>query len=247
MGVSRPYRRTVRPFADGEYSEGGRWMYVEHSAYAKDAEHYIRAFGIIHKDLIELFDYIEPADANLMCYSYRIHELLTRACIEIEANLKAILVENGYSKSGNWTMEDYRKVERSHRLSSYKVKLPTWQGTTHTRLPFADWKAGGGLRWYQDYNAAKHDRHGDFVRANFSALLDAVTGLVALRCAQFFNAGASPGGYLILNGPNDGFDETLDDYYRVALPRDWPAAERYDFDWQSIKDEADPFQSYAFA
>jgi hypothetical protein len=54
--------------------------------------------------------YVEPADKNLECYSYRIHALLLRACIELEANCKAILKENGYSKGGNWKIDDYKKI-----------------------------------------------------------------------------------------------------------------------------------------
>jgi hypothetical protein len=38
---------------------------------------------------IEAVDYVEPADQNLNTYSFRIHELLMRACIEVEANCKA--------------------------------------------------------------------------------------------------------------------------------------------------------------
>src|SRR5262245_53611429 len=90
----------------------------------------------IQKDMLELFDFIEPADTNLPCYSYRIHELFMRTCIEIEANFKAILTENGYSRSGDWNMNDYRKTETSHLLSAYLVKFPVWQGNQHTRQPF---------------------------------------------------------------------------------------------------------------
>ena len=74
---------------------------------------YIRAFLLIQKDLLELFDYVEPADQNLDCYSYRIHELHMRACIEVEAHCKAILSENNYvnpDKSSEWwNVKDYRK------------------------------------------------------------------------------------------------------------------------------------------
>ena len=129
MGVSRPFRRTCRQFADGEYSEGGRYKYIYHKKFASDPEHYTRAFSIIQKDLLEIFDYIEPSDINLRCYSFRLHELFMRACIEVEANFKAILVENGYTKSGDLNMGDDRKTEASHRLSAFEVKFPVWHGS----------------------------------------------------------------------------------------------------------------------
>ena len=152
MAVGSPYRRTVRQFLDGSYSEGGRWMYVTHPKYPQSPEHYIRAFLLLQQDLLRLFDFIEPDDANLGSYSFRTHELLLRSCVEVEANCKAILKENEYPKGGNWDMRDYRKVELSHRLSSYQVKIPIWHGQMSIRRPFQPWSLGGTLPWYTAYN-----------------------------------------------------------------------------------------------
>ena len=88
MAITRPFFRTCRPFADGEY-ESEHSAYIRHPLYAKSPEHYTRAFLLIEKDVQTLFDYVEPADQNLHCYSFRIHELLLRTCVEIEANFKA--------------------------------------------------------------------------------------------------------------------------------------------------------------
>jgi hypothetical protein len=118
VGIARPFRRTCRAFSNGSYSEGGRWGYVVHPAYAVDPPHYIRAQQVIQKDFINLLEYIEPADANLSAFSIRVHELLLRSAAEVEGNLKAILKENGYTKAGDLTMTDYRKVEVSHRPAS---------------------------------------------------------------------------------------------------------------------------------
>jgi len=204
MGLSRPFRRTVRQFTDGSYAGGGRWRYIRHPRFGLDPEHYVRAFFVIQKDLLELFDYIEPADANLQCYSYRVHELFMRACIEVEANFKAILCENGYTRGGDWNMGDYRKCEASHSMSAYQIKLPVWQGAHHTLTPFSAWVTDSSLSWYQDYNAAKHSRHGNFAKANFANLLDAIGGLAALLSAQFWTEDFSPSaGVLALEGSWD--------------------------------------------
>jgi len=98
MAINRPYRRTCRQFVDGTYKGS---LYVKHPSFAQSPEHYVRAFLLILKDFQELFYYVEPADKNLSCYSYRIHALLLRACVEVEANCKAILKENGYSKASD--------------------------------------------------------------------------------------------------------------------------------------------------
>ena len=133
MPVVRPFRRTCRQFVDGHYSEGGRWMYVLHPRFAREPEHYVRAAMLIQKDLQELFEYVEPSDVNCNCYSNRIHALHMRTCIEVEANCKAILTENGYTRAGDWNMGDYRRLEATHLLSGYEISLPIWRGTRGVR------------------------------------------------------------------------------------------------------------------
>ena len=121
MPVDRPFRRTCRQLVDGSYLHNGNGRYVCHSRYAVAGRQYVRAFMLLQKDVLELFDYVEPADINLPCYSYRIHELHMRTCIEVEAHCKAILSENSYrGNSNDWTMNDYRKLDRTHHLSSMK-------------------------------------------------------------------------------------------------------------------------------
>lgn len=249
MAQNKPFKRTCRQFTGGSYTEGGRWRYVLHQEFAKDPEHYVRAFTIIQKDLIDLFDYIEPADTNLACYSYRIHALFMRTCIEVEANCKAILSENGYSKPGDLNMEDYKKLDSTHRLSSYRVRFPVWRGGKHTLEPYVSWASKAALPWYKAYHAAKHDRHDEFRQANFGNLLDAVSGLVAILSAQFntWDFSPSPPG-LALDGISDipGFDSAIGAYFQVHFPDDWPDADRYNFDWDTLKATASPFQSLTF-
>jgi hypothetical protein len=249
MSISRPYRRTCRQFIDGEYTEGGRWEYMVHPRFAQSPAQYIRAFLILLKDLQLLFDYVEPADKNLTCYSYRIHSLLLRACVEIEANCKAILKENGYSKSRNWKMYDYRKIEKTHLLSAYEVRVPNWNGTDGTRSPFSAWSTeSGSLPWYQAYNATKHDRHSAFEEATFEHLIDACCGLLVILSAQFGTNDFSPGSVPIaLEGPSDGMKSGIGGYFRVGFPTNWPKELQYDFDWQKLKGEADPFQEFDYS
>jgi hypothetical protein len=248
MPVNRPYRRTCRQFVDGEYTEGGRGQYMLHPKFAESPEHYVRAFLIILKDLQELFDYIEPADKNLNCYSYRVHALLLRACVEVEANCKAILKENGYSKSGDWNMSDYKKIEKTHILSSYEVKIPNWSGTEAIRRPFSAWSTGATLPWYQAYNITKHDRHSAFQEATFRHLIDACCGLLAILSAQFETNDFSPSDTLLsVGGPADGMESGIGGFFRVRFPANWPNELRYDFNWQTLMNEADPFQNIDYS
>ncbi len=248
MSISRPYRRTCRQLADGSYANSGHGKYVEHAKYAKVPEHYVRAFLLIQKDLIELFDYLEPAEQNLGSYSFRIHELLLRACIEVEANCKAILLENGYAKkSDDLTMNDYKKIDASHKLSEYSIRMPIWTGAHGTRKPFSGWATSGTLRWYQTYNATKHDRQAEFKNATFENMLDAVSGCLAVLSAQFRDHDFSPqSGALLLEGGSDGMSDAIGGYFRVGFPQSWPSSERYDFDWSTLEKLSDPFQDYRY-
>jgi hypothetical protein len=249
MSINRPYRRTCRQFVDGSYSEGGRSGYILHPKFAQAPGHYIRAFLLLLKDLQELFDYIEPADGNLSVYSYRIHALLLRACVEVEANCKAILKENEYTKKNkrgediDLNMEDYKKINFTYRLSSYQVKIPYWSGTKDSRSPFSAWSTGSPLSWYEAYNATKHDRYVEFKEATFDHLLDACCGVLVILSAQFETNDFSPGNTLLaLEGPNDGMESGIGGYFRVKFPDDWPLELRYEFDWQKLRNETDPFQ-----
>jgi hypothetical protein len=187
MGLARPFRRTCRQFADGEYAEGGRSGYIEHEQFASAPLQYIRAFTILQKDVLELFEYIEPSDINGCTYSYRTHQLLMRICIEIEANFKAIFSDNRYYPS-NPNANVYKKLNASHRLSSFNIKLPVWHGIRNVRQPYSAWALGGSLSWYTAYNNAKHNRHAEFEKANFDYVVDAVCGLVAILSSQFYTS-----------------------------------------------------------
>jgi hypothetical protein len=216
-----------------------------HPDFANEPLHYTRAFEIIQKDLLELFDYIEPADKNVSCYSYRIHALHMRACIEVEANFKAILAENGYSTKGNWNMNDYMKLDKTHHLSAYAVKNPIWQGKRHTRKPFASWKKGKSPDWYTAYNDAKHDRHVKFSRANLQNLVDAICGLVALLSSQFYVWHFSPSGAVRslagIGGPSV-LDVAIGGFFHVQFPRNYSKAELYNFDWEVLMKTPNPIE-----
>jgi hypothetical protein len=250
MGLAKPFRRTCRQLADGSYAHGGNGRYVTHPAYAKSPEHYVRAFLVLQKDLQELFDYVEPSDQNLTCHSFRIHELLMRGCMEVEASCKAILTENRVPLRENANMMDYRKLEGSHKLSGYEVSVPTWHGTGSKRKPFANWAnppADQALPWYQAYNTTKHNRATNFHEATFEHMLDAVCAVVVLLSSQFCTEDFSKIDFLSsVSGDTDGMTNAIGGYFRVAFPA-WPEDERYEFDWRTLKDEDDPFMNFPYA
>lgn len=246
MGLSKPYKRTVRQLSDGSYSNSGNSGYIKHPDYANSPEKYIRAFLLIQSDIQKLFEYIEPVDKNKRAYSYRIHELFVRVCIEVEANCRAILLENGYRKRNDLNMSDYCLIEETHKLSGYEVVLPRWDGKYGSYKPFSRWAENKNLHWYQYYNGVKHDIHSNFRHANIKNLVEATCGLVALLSAQFLNEDFSPSaGYLTLEGSGDGMETLVGGYFRVKYPT-WDKDDRYDFEWQSIKSEKDLIQCHDY-
>jgi len=249
---TKPFHRNYRGIKAGTNSGYSGWAYIIDRDYASAPEHYVRAFLLIQNDLGRLFEFIEPAGENLPAYSYRTHELLIRTCIEIEANFKAILRENTYNpkdKNGNaipekrWNIHNYRIVNKTHHLSSYRVHVPIWAGSQGTFTPFAEWNAGQELTWYKAYNKSKHDRHDQFKLANLESLLNAVAGLLVLLSSQFRTETFSPASSsLAISGYEyyDG-DSALGGFFRIDFPDDWSDDELYEFNWSELKDESHRF------
>ncbi len=248
MCLLKPYKRTVRQLIDGSYSNGGNSNYIKHPDYAESPERYIKSFLLIQSDILKLFEYIEPVDKNKEAYSYRVHELFIRVCIEIESNFKAILRENGYSKaSSKLSMRDYKLIEKSHKLSEYEVVLPRWEGKFGRYLPYKNWTIDKNLHWYTHYNNVKHDIHTNFKHANIKNLVEASCGLAALISSQFLNQDFSANeDYLVLNGMGDGMESTIGGMFRVKYPT-WKDSERYGFIWNEIKKQADVIQCYKYS
>ncbi len=203
---------------------------------------------------MELLESVEPADVNLKTYSLRSADLLIRTCIEVEANLTAVLRANKYTKQGRLNMaDDYVKVEQSHFLSQYEVQFPYWEGSQRTRKPFEPWAAGSyqALPWYQAYNQVKHDRSEGLPLATFRHLTDAWCGLGAILTAQFLFEDFSPGlDALALEGNGGVFDSAYEpaigSFLGVRLPHNVPLADCYEFVWSDIREQANPFERFDF-
>ncbi len=228
------------------------WAYIEDQRYANSGKNYIQSYQLIEKDIINLFEYIEPSDINLKTYSHRIHSLIIRLCIDIESNFKAILEENEYHrKTDDLNMSDYQKIYKTHKLSSYEIKIKNWHGENFIYQPFQSWdvnisdtKTMKSLEWYQNYNIIKHNKHKEFQLANLENLLLAASGLVVLLCSQFGtqNLSDTPRVRGISSGEDDYFTHCQSDIFKVKFPNDFSDDEKYNFDWTVLSKEKNPFQ-----
>lgn len=252
MAFPKPFHRNVRGMKPGPNAGYSGWAFIEDPDYAENAAHYTRALLLILDDLKSIFDYVEPSDEGKAAFSYRIHALLMRTCIEIEANLKAILEANVFSPQvgRSLTIRDFRRIDVTHHLSSYEAVLPIWNGVAPTIRPFEPWRSVRGLSapqgvplgWYQAYNASKHSRQQAFKQANLWTLIEAVAGLLIVVTAQFktvtFDAG--PDHLIMSSGPHP-HEHSIGELFRIKYPDDWADHEMYEFDWATLKTQADRF------
>ncbi|GHU62217.1 hypothetical protein FACS189445_5020 [Spirochaetia bacterium] len=243
MAFNKPFRRNYRPNLNCSDER-----YIKDPDYALlPPEHYIRAFLLIQSDMKKMFEYIEPSKESLKTYSYRIHELLLRTCIEVEANFKAIFKDNTFSTDEKkWNISYYKKINITHHLDDYTVKIPIWAGSDRTFTPFADWKdkTENSLFWYKAYNESKHDRQKNFKQANFKNLVNAIAGLFVLLSSQFRFEDFAP--------PAPSISRTADQYivpstgignfFIIEFPHDWKDEEKYDFNWIELEKEDKRFE-----
>lgn len=247
MGQAQPYYRICRPFTNGCYLQNVESTYLRDPRYAADRSHLIRAYYLLEKDLLRAFDFIEPADSNLMVHSHELYEILLRACTEVETNAKAILRANNYTKQSNFNITDFFKLERACRLSEYRVTLPVWSGKQYSWQPFLNWQNSHTLEWYQDYNSVKHDRFVNFEHANLKNVLNAVTAVFILLFAQFHVLAFHPF-HVVTNYylPDNGRLSHERCFLQIELPNSWSDDENYEFDWNFLISQVCPFQIFSF-
>ncbi len=253
MNLEKPYKRIYRPNRKTENLYYHDAPYINNPIYAKSPERYVQSFLVLLKDFQELCEYVSIAEDNLLCYSIRIHSLLVRACIEIEANFKAILKENNYfpkTKKGKLKElkmgDDYIKVNKTHLLSKYSVKIPT---VNLEFSPFKKWDNNEELEWYKAYNQVKHDRHTEFKQANLKNLVNAICGLFILLSSQFgkHNFFSQKSVQEFDLGPNqDGFEPGgIGEFFYIKFPN-FSDSEKYNFDWYKIKSEENLFRDFNY-
>jgi hypothetical protein len=221
----------------GNYAENGTSNYVLRSDYADSARQYIRAAILLQDELYQLFEYVEPDGKNFPTFSLKIQSLLMRISVEIEANFKAILRENKYRLPSTPNINTYHKLEGSHFLSQYEVRLLDFAPHAHTFRPFGSWADGPSLFWYSAYNKSKHDRIANFNVANFESVVTAASGLMAVIASQFYTYEFSDADNRVTwtNGTRSGFEPIAGGKFAVKFPSAVPVAHRYDFSHADIQ------------
>lgn len=257
MGLSKPFYRIARPKA---YILG----YVIDNRYASDRLQLSRAYISIEKELRRIFYFVEPAEENKNAFSFEMYSLLLRACTEVELNCKEIMEANGAISQGNFfTMKDYKKLEKSSLLSKYSAIYANWRQKNPSTnkveyvkkvfQPFANFDLfiNESPDWYQAYNKVKHNREENLECANLENCMNAVAAILILLYSQFGSRciesyGTNGLAWREIDNYDLNFD--ADVIFEICPPdiSDWQETELYDFDWEKIKVDSNPFEKFIF-
>lgn len=148
----------------------------------------VRSYNNLASAMADIFNVVEPDQKNKDVYGHRIRETLTIACTEVEYLFLQILKDNGYTPtSSRYSTNDYVKILPILKLSEYSTELKM-HPSMGAFSPFKNWNASkptDSLSWYSSYNAAKHDRGGNFHRASLGEMINAIAAVHILLESQY--------------------------------------------------------------
>jgi hypothetical protein len=170
-----------------------------------------RAYFLLGNDLLKIFEYIEPVQANEACYGHQVYQLFLRVCTEFESvcklacrRLKLDLKTNKSGENIEWKIHDYAKLNKypgcslvdecstsskTSTLSDYKFYFHDWVMNGGPICPLMSFNDGQdpSPSFYKKYNTVKHDREEAFKHANVGVLIQAFAGLIAALDWQGIN------------------------------------------------------------
>lgn len=147
----------------------------------------VNQLGALKRILLSIFDTTYPATNNLKTYGQNIKNLLVLACIEVETQLKGIFKANESTSKTNYTTKDYAKLKSILRLDKYQVRYPYYPQLKPFN-PFKNWSANSptiSIKWYDSYNAIKHNGELEFSRATLENAILAFSAVAILLKAQY--------------------------------------------------------------
>jgi len=156
-------------------------MSSPHEVLNQKRNQYEPAFHLLVRDFLRICEFIEPVDAHLQVYSYRLYELLLRACTEFESLSREIL------EAGNLNISDFVAIAPLLDLQRQNAIASFWRPVAAPLSPFKHWTpANVSLPWYQGYNAVKHKRNAEFSRVTLENVRDAICGVFIIMARLGF-------------------------------------------------------------
>ncbi len=239
---NRPHKRIYLP--------GVLPNYVEDPRYSNNMVEQIRIVFLYERELIEIFNYVEPVSANMGTYSLMIYQLFMKCCIEFENICKNILEDN-QSIANHPTIMDYWKLNNVLLLDKYACRSRLINNVVFQ--PLKDWANGYSLNWYQDYNKVKHNRTKEFKNANLKNLINSFCSLRIMLCAQYGELSLSNSiskDFIRMTITDDGGDQKFvvqnNSIFDIEFPKKDEYRHCYNFDWNIIKNDGQDFDIYSF-
>jgi hypothetical protein len=203
-----------------------------------EMNNYQRSHELLGVELIKIFNYVEPDDANLSTFGHELYQLFLRLCTEFESacklairrsNLQILDKNNCIKKEKDWKITDFallNSIQLPERdssgcsdlnnkrgvLSEFKFYLYMWTSSRNFK-PLLNFANNEGPSFYKDYNSVKHNRVNDFKKATLENVINSYLALTAVLDWQGIvinkNTGTSCGNELLF-GAKFGFFWVLD-------------------------------------
>jgi hypothetical protein len=143
--------------------------------------------NVLTRQLDRICQTVHPTLQTFDAFGHDIRNLLIIASTEVEAHWRGVLVANGVAQK-RFTTNDYVRLVKAMRLDEYAVTFPNYPWLL-ALYPYKGWGSTGKpteeLRWYDSYNAVKHNREAEFERATLRHAFEAVSACVIMMGAQF--------------------------------------------------------------
>ena len=144
-----------------------------------------RYFLTLERDVINTASYVEPHIDHAAVFSDRYAGLLLLIGSEVDVAAKT-LSRDFEDLSRRWNMADYRRVLMAEfpHLPRIQIRAPLYSLSIS---PFLAWAPDppAKLRWWESYNAVKHDRYESRSQATQSAVLHSLAALFILHKLRY--------------------------------------------------------------
>ena len=225
MPTVKPYphicRNARRPFMENQGTPVGK--------------RFIQSYEILKRDLLRLFEFIEPCSDNYSTYSQRTFELLLRACTEVESNCKQVLRANG-NPTEDANIIRFSDLNGPMKLSEYRVCCPAIDFEDFS--PFESFactvRQDRSPSWYRAYNQVKHDRAISFSSASLRNVIESIGAVHVILLAQYGPIGIEIGKW-------NGRRVAPVSYFSLRASPKWSPEESYQFDWDALSSTSQPY------
>jgi hypothetical protein len=178
------YPRIYRPILQGPADILG---YGSHPPLETDVLSIARSqLTVLTGQLERICQTVQPTEKTFDTFGHDIRNLLILTCTEVESHWRGVLVKNGVKE--HYKTRDYVALRKPMKLDEYAISFAAYPWLPPLK-PYEGWGSTDTptqeLKWYDAYNAVKHDRENQFERATLLRAFEAISACVIMMAAQF--------------------------------------------------------------